>query len=169
MTGELEDIGNCPGCAMTGRPADAERHRGRGLRRRTLALACLAVLAGCATTAIDTSEAPSAPPDRIFGGEALTGRPGKATVIVTRDKGFQGFACFLRILVDASPVADLDRGEKVVLHLSPGGHVLSVSTKGLCGGRVAETKAELAAGQTATYRVGFGWGFGGVFVRPTTS
>src|SRR5690349_1299613 len=120
MAAELEEVSNCPGCAVRGRRGCAECHRGRDLRRLMLALGCSALLAGCTTTAIDSSQAPSAPPDRIFGGEALTGRPGKATVIVTRDKGFQGVACFLRILVDASPVADLDRGEKVVLHLSPG-------------------------------------------------
>jgi hypothetical protein len=152
---------------MTGRRADAGYRRGVFFRRLALALGCLAMLAGCTTTAVDSSKAASAPPDRVFGGEALTGRPGKATVIVTRDSGFQGAACFLRILVEATPVADLARGEKVVLHLSPGEHVLSVSTKGLCGGKIAETKATLAAGQTATFRVGFGFGFGDVFVRPT--
>lgn len=159
MTGGVDDVSDRWSGAVTG--------LGRVLRRPTLALGCLALLAGCATTAIDTSEASSAPPDRVFGGETLTGRPGKTTVIVKRDRGFQGAACFLRILVDATAVADLDRGEKVVLHLAPGSHVLSVSTKGLCGGKLAETKADLAQGQTATYRVGFGFGFGGVFVRPT--
>ena len=152
---------------MTGRRTGAASRRDRVCYRLALALGCLAVLAHCATTAVDTSEASSPPPERVFGGEALTGRPGKATVIVTRDKGFQGSACFLRILVDATPVADLARRESVVLHLTPGDHVLSVSTKGLCGGKLAETKAALAAGQTATFRVGFGFGFGDVFVRPT--
>lgn len=167
MTGEFDDVSDCRGCAMTRRRAGAAHLRGRVFRRLTLALACLAMLAGCATTAIETAEASSAPPDRVIGGEALTGRPGKATVIVKRDTGFQGSACFLRILIDAAPVAELGRGEKVVLHLTPGSHVLGVSTKGLCGGRAAETKAALAAGQTATFRVGFGFGFGDVFVRPT--
>jgi hypothetical protein len=171
MADEFDDVSDCSGCPVTGRRACAEDHRGCVLRRLTLtlALACLAMLAGCATTAVDTSEASPVPPDRLFGGEALTGRPGKASVIVKRDTGFQGSACFLRILVDATPAADLGRGEKVVLHLWPGSHVLSVSAKGLCGGKGAETKAALAAGQTATFRVGFGFGFGAVFVRPTAS
>ena len=154
---------------MTGRHAGAAYPRGGVFHRLALMLGCVALLAGCATTAIDTSAASAVPPGRLFGGEALTGRPGKATVIVKRDRGFQGAACFLRILVDTSPVADLDRGERVLLHLAPGGHVLSVSTTGVCGSQVAEAKAELAAGQTATYRVGFGFGFGRVFVRPTPS
>ncbi len=132
-----------------------------------LTFGSLAMLAGCATTAIETSKASPVAPDRVFGGEVLTGRPGKATLIVKRDTGFQGSACFLRIFLDAVPVADLDRGERVVLHLAPGDHLLGVSPTRICGGGLAEAKAAPLAGQTATFRVGFGYGFGNVFIDPT--
>jgi hypothetical protein len=132
-----------------------------------LALISLAMLAGCTTRVVETSKAAPVPPDRVSGGELLTGRPGKGTLIVKRDAGFQGSACFLRIFVDAVPVAELDRGEKVVVHLAPGNHLLGASPSRICGGRLAEAKTALIAGQTATFRVGFGFGVGNVFVRPT--
>ena len=122
-----------------------------------LALVSLTMFEGCATTLVETSEASPVTPNRVFAGEQLTGRPGKATLIVKRDRGFQGSACYLRIFVDSAAVADLDRGEKVVLHLEPGDHLLAVSPNGIvCGRRAAETNLALIAGQTATFRVGYG-------------
>ena len=132
-----------------------------------LALVLLTMLDGCATTPVETSEASPVAPGRVFAGEQLTGRPGKATLIIKRDNGFQGSACYLRISVDAAPVADLGRGEKLVLHLEPGNHSLAVSSKSICAGRAAETNTILVAGQTTTFRVGYG--VIDLFVRPATS
>jgi len=136
------------------------RWAGRDMRSGVvagLALVSLAVLGGCATTPVATSDASPVTPNRVFAGEQLTGRPGKATLIIKRDSGFQGSACYLRIFVDSAPVADLDRGEKVVLHLEPGDHLLTVSPNSIvCGRRVATTNAVLIGGQTATFRIGYG-------------
>lgn len=134
-------------------------------------VALLVMLAACATTEVETLKAPAVAHNRDFvGGELQTGRPGKSTLIIKRDRGVQGLACYLRILVDEMPVADLDRGEKVVLHPDPGDHVLGVSpTSGVCGGGYAGATASLVAGQTATFRVGFGFGIGNVFLQGTDS
>lgn len=135
--------------------------------RLTLALCGLVLVSGCATDPIPTSEAAPVPSERIL--TTKFSRPGQGTgeVIVKRDVSIGGYGCSWRVFVNGGAVADLRPAEKVVLHLPTGDHILGAEPVGaICGGRMSEVKTTVKAGETATFRVGFG-NAGEFYINPT--
>ena len=89
----------------------------------------LVVVGGCEATHPMAAPADTHPPpsERILVPAYLEAAPGSGVVSVTRDGGPQYPACDLQVRVAGQPVALLRTSEKVVLHLPPGKHVLSVT------------------------------------------
>ena len=88
----------------------------------------LVVVGGCAAThpAVPANTHPP-PPERILVPSYLEAAPGSGVASVTRDAGSVNSACTLQARVDGRPVALLRTSERVILHLPPGKHVLSVT------------------------------------------
>lgn len=99
-------------------------------RLRFLCIAgILVVMGGCEATHPVAAPADMHSPssDRILAPSYLEATPGSGLVSVTRDAGSQYRACDLQVRVAGQPVALLRTSEKVILHLSPGKHVVSVT------------------------------------------
>jgi hypothetical protein len=115
-------------------------------------------LAACATQPVPDFETMPVPVKRILNQVYLNPGPRSGQVSVKRDSGLRGAACSIRVLIDAQPVVDLRRAEKIILHLPAGDHVLSATgTTGLCSGAgVPEVRATVREGDEITFRVGHG-------------
>lgn len=132
---------------------------------------CIAIatasLAGCATAPIPGDQAIDVPASRVRTAKWAGNGVGTGRVIVKRDKGFSGSACFIRLFVDGESVADMDTAERLVMHLPTGEHVLSASTVGsMCGAVVVETMLNADSSRTKMLRVGFA-GSMDLFIQPT--
>lgn len=63
------------------------------------------------------------------------------SISVTRNVGLVGAGCFLGLYVDGKPAAHFETGERAVIALSAGRHVItsrSVGGRGLCGANSEE-------------------------------
>ncbi len=123
----------------------------------------VATLAGCATKPVNVGEAKPAPESRVYGYQAASGSAGAVTFV--RDKGMMGAGCYLAVLVNGTPAAMLDTGEKVTLVFTPGRWNVGASPSGagLCGSGLAtrnkrEVQVTVDAGDQLTYRIAIGQG-----------
>lgn len=123
---------------------------------KSLLILLVLVLTGCATQPIPTSQALVVPQERLLDSRYSQPGEGKGAVVVKRDSGFMGSACFARIFIDAMPMADLDKAEKVIFYLAQGDFVVSSQPKGVCGGGMSEVRASVKPGAELTFRVGYG-------------
>lgn len=121
-----------------------------------LGIAGAILLSGCSTQPIPTEKAGAVPSDRIWNKELTKQSDGKGIVIVKRDSGFIGSACFTSVYIDGEPVADLNTREKVTIYSAPGRHVLSATPHGWCAGGTVEVGAEVVINKPTIYRIGYG-------------
>jgi hypothetical protein len=122
---------------------------------------------GCEATHTATDPANTHPPpsERILAPSYLEAAPGSGVVTVTRDAGSENSACTFELQVDARPVALLRVSERVVLHLPPGTHTLTVTGEGgnVCGpsapssGGVRVARVTVAPDHPIDVQVGFDW------------
>jgi hypothetical protein len=126
------------------------------IRGVTLALGSLWLVLGCATSPISARYAEDVPASRIMQAAALHERPGTGRVIVTRDAGFMGGACSYVLYLDATPVVALRGGERVLLYVDPGTHMLSTHASGMCGGGTAEVETTVHVDHAKRYRISSG-------------
>jgi hypothetical protein len=91
--------------------------------------------------------------------------PAKVRVTVTRDKGFLGAGCALRIDANRAPVATIQPGERIVIYVPVGQLVLQAQQigAGLCSAGasvngIREAAIEARAGEPIVLRVGFDGG-----------
>lgn len=108
----------------------------------TLNILFLVSLVGCATSPTPHSEAIPTPKDRVFAfQESVSGKSG--VIVVTRDQGFTGSACFYALWIDSILSARLDVGERAKFNVPAGEHLLKVgrdpSGRALCGVDVGGT------------------------------
>jgi hypothetical protein len=96
------------------------------------------------------------PAARVFAPGLLLQREGAGVVIVKRDSGFLGSGCADKIFADASPVADLDPGEKVTFYLPVGDHIVSALPNDPCGGGMVEIGINVSVEKSVTLRIGSG-------------
>lgn len=135
------------------------------------AITFLAVLliSGCATTQVSPENARFAPQDRVTGLQQKNNDSAK--VIVVRDSGNVGGACYATVFIDGTPVAKLDTGEKAAFYVSPGERIVGVAFdgKGLCsfGGTREERDISVKAGESKFYRI-FTDAYGNMDIKPTT-
>ncbi|WP_445572076.1 hypothetical protein [Pseudomonas sp. E102] len=108
----------------------------------------VALLAGCATSPVPSSEADPVPSSRLFAFQAPT--PGGATLVVTRDKGFVGGGCNTAVSIDGRRAAEIGTGETAKFRVTPGEHIVSASS---CGSGLKERETEIKAGSTKKFRI----------------
>lgn len=137
--------------------------------KHALVIVFTLVIAGCATQMPRYSEVLPVPYDRVYAFQNTA--DGDTTVVVTRDKGFIGSACYFGLFVDGELVAKLETGERVRMHLPHGRHRFGTWTVGraLCGDRPSKDRSEidvtLKPGETRFYRILVDKG--GIDIRPT--
>jgi len=118
----------------------------------TLFLA-IAVLSGCATTPIASSQADNVPAERQL--RFRNPAPDTVPVVVTRDAGFMSSACATRVFVNGELAAYVRAGERVTLNISAGEIILGAQPDGICAGGLVEIEAKLQAGRLTHYRIGY--------------
>ena len=120
------------------------------------ALAC-AVLAGCATSAVPVADAVPVPADRVLAFRSPS--DGKATLVVIRDRGFAGSACFSSFAVNGVLAARIGPSERVELIVPAGELLLRVGRdpqgSGLCAMNEQWVQREtiLRPGERKTFRL----------------
>lgn len=122
----------------------------------TILLSSFFLLSGCSTQPVGTEQASNVPPERVWNKNITNKTEGAGIIIVKRDSGFMGSACLTSVYFDGNPVADLNTREKVTLYANTGRHVLSATPHGWCAGGMVEVAADVVAGKTLMYRIGYG-------------
>lgn len=108
----------------------------------------VALLAGCATSPVPSSEADPVPSSRLFAFQAPA--PGGSMLVVTRDKGFVGGGCNTTVSIDGRRAAEIGAGESAKFRVTPGEHIVSASS---CGSGLKERETEIKAGSTKKFRI----------------
>ncbi len=111
-------------------------------------------LGGCASTPVSNTEAVDVPAKRIVDSTLMQSMANSGKVTIKRDNGFTGSACAKRVFADAKAVADLNTGERLVIYLSEGEHIISAKSNSPCGGGLVETMVTVKAGGNYSYRIG---------------
>lgn len=122
-------------------------------------------LTACATKPIPTSEAISISPDKQYAFDYAQPKEGTSPLIIKRDKGFAGSACKFKIYLNAKLIADLDTGEKTVMHLPYGTYMVGIIST-CFGSGMKEYQTEIIQNKTNVLRVGVGQSFE-TFISPT--
>lgn len=100
------------------------------MKKFAFLLVALISIAGCKTTPIPTNKAVDVPSERVFNKTLLNDGADRGTVIVKRDSGHVGNACYSIVYMDGKELAYLDPGEKFEFYPQLGitfsGHNLKV-------------------------------------------
>lgn len=116
--------------------------------RIPMAAVAMAMLAGCATSPVPSSEADPVPSSRLFAFQAQM--QGDSTLVVTRDKGFMGAGCNTTVSIDGRRAAEIGSGETAKFRVAPGEHIVSASS---CGSGLKERETSIKAGSTKKFRI----------------
>lgn len=94
------------------------------------------LIGGCSTTPQALSEAKKAPSNRLYSHQQKPNADA-GTIVVTRDAGVLGSACYSYLAINGEMSARLDVGETAAFYVPPGETLLKVGRdpmgKGLCG------------------------------------
>lgn len=113
----------------------------------------LALLTGCATSAVTIDKAVPVPAERVLL-KAADDTNAKITII--RDSGFMGGGCYVDIYLNDSLAAKLDTAEKVTFNVMSGELILGSQPSGsaLCNGAsIRHLETSIKQGQHKLYRV----------------
>lgn len=121
----------------------------------------------CTTNPVTADTATLVPEKRIISTEHLKATEESGTVVIICDKGLMGAGCTTRISANEKIIADLARGEKLVLHLEEGEHTLRAWPNGICGGVYAQETVSIKKTGTLVCRVGYKRD-GNFFIAPDT-
>ena len=115
----------------------------------------VAMLAGCASTAISVRDAKPVPADEVYAFQSKpSGESGKITVV--RDSGAVGSGCDIVVYVDGRKAAKIGTGQRVTFYLPPGSPNIGagLAGSGLCAGAAIRTIAATAhSGKESLYRI----------------
>ncbi len=118
-----------------------------------IAMGMALLLAGCATSPVPVGQADQVPPDRLYGLQQDPDTP-HGTVQITRDSGVNFSMCTVSAHVDGTKVADFKPSETASFYVSPGEHVLGVSTGGgICANLVQEIESSIGVDENKRYRI----------------
>jgi len=142
------------------------------MRHTLILVACsIVVLAGCVTKPPRPDQLRQPPADRLLAFQSPA--DGDSRIVVTRDVGMQGSACFGAVFIDGKVVAKLATGERATFHVPSGEHIVGTwnTGSGLCGYREGkdrrETSTVLKAGDEKRFRITINPN-SGVEISPTT-
>lgn len=113
----------------------------------------LALLTGCATSAVTIDKAKPIPTERILIGNTDST---DAKITIIRDSGFMGGGCFVDVYVNNTLAAKLDTAEKVTFNVKSGELILGSQPSGsaLCNGAsIRHFETSISQGQHKLYRV----------------
>jgi hypothetical protein len=115
----------------------------------------VALLPGCASTAISVRDAVPVPADEIYGFQSKpSGESGKVTVV--RDSGAVGSGCDIVVYVDGRKAAKIGTGQRATFNLPSGTTNLGagLAGSGLCAGAAIRTiAATVRSGKESLYRI----------------
>ncbi|WP_313456408.1 hypothetical protein [Pseudomonas sp.] len=135
------------------------------MRNFSVALS-VALLAGCATSAMPVSKATPVPSDELYGFQAELGADsGKLTVV--RDTGAAGSGCDVVVYIDGKKAAKVGTGQRASFHVPAGQPNLGVglADTGLCGGMaIRSITANVQRGAESIYRIS--GDMSGIFIGP---
>ena len=123
--------------------------------RILIAAVALAVLAGCASTAISVRDAKPVPADEVY---EFQSRPSgdSGTITVVRDSGAVGSGCDIVVYVDGRKAAKIGTGERATFYLPPGSSNIGagLAGSGLCAGAAIRTiAATVQSRKESLYRI----------------
>jgi len=124
------------------------------------------MLSACATTPVPTDSASNVPQSRVINTSFLEKKEGFGQVIVKRDAGLSASACNTRIFANASPVAEIAPGEKVVFYLPEGEQIVGAIATGICIGGLTEVRAIVSKSHPVVFRISYG-SSGEFSIQPT--
>jgi hypothetical protein len=133
---------------------------------RLLVSLMLLSLTACATTPLTINQAATVPDSRILAPQLLAQALNTGSLVVKRDSGFMGWACTIRVFVDAVPVADLKPSEKVELFVALGEHSVVATSNGICGGGTSESAVVIMPERQRILRIASGQS-GDIFLQPS--
>lgn len=130
------------------------------MRTTIAALLAAVVMGGCASHTVSRYTARPVPQDRLLAYQVKPTGP-SAQIVLVRDAGMSGAACFFAVHVDQVLAARIDTGEIVTLHVPAGAVHLHVAAgdplSSLCGGGPATSFANrelvLADGDAVTFSI----------------
>ena len=109
----------------------------------------VAALSGCATSPTPSEKTE---PGTILSEPLTRASAGTGIILVKRDTGIRGSECTHRVSLNGVAVADLRRGQAVVIYAAPGEHILSLTTPtSVCSGS-SQVEVAVQAGQRKTFR-----------------
>lgn len=115
----------------------------------------VAMLAGCASSAISVRDASPVPADEIYAFQNKpTGESGRITVV--RDSGAIGSGCDIVVYVEGRKAAKVGTGQRATFYLPPGSPTLGagLAGSGLCAGAAIRTiAATVIPGKESIYRI----------------
>ena len=110
------------------------------------------LLTGCSTTPIPSDQADPVPTSRLTAFQAKpAGQYG--TLIVTRDSGFTGSACYTILYIDGNKSAEVGPGETTKFYLPTGERIIGANSTSMCGGGLKERSLVMNAGEVKKYRI----------------
>ncbi len=124
------------------------------------------MLNACATTPVPTDSALNVPQARVINKSFLEIKDGYGQVIVKRDAGLSASACNTRIFANASPVAEIAPGEKVVFYLPEGEQIVGAIAIGICIGGLTEVRTIVSKSHPVVFRISYG-SSGEFSIQPT--
>lgn len=125
-------------------------------RMKWAVVALAVLLGGCATSPVSPSSADAVPASRVYDQALTTPAPDTAMITITRDRGMMGAACATELYISGTHVADVRSGEKIVVYVRPGKHVLGARAGGMCGGGADQMQMEAIAGDRTRVRIAAG-------------
>ena len=120
-----------------------------------LIVAVVVGLVGCTSKSGSNQQAKLAPQKQILAPQLLVKKRDSGAVVIKRDGSFTGNSCLSRVYINGKPVADLDTSQEVIVYPSPGEYVISTLPKDFCAGSMSAQSAEVDAGSTLTFRIGY--------------
>lgn len=113
----------------------------------------IALLTGCATSAVTIDNAKPAPAERVL---LSNTKSTDAKITIIRDSGFMGGGCYVEVYLNDALAAKLDTAEKVTFNVKSGELILGSKLSGsaLCGGAsIRHFETSISQGQHKLYRV----------------
>jgi len=112
-------------------------------------------LIGCTSKSESNQQAKIAPQKQILDPQLLVKKRDSGAVVIKRDGSFTGNTCLSRVYINGKPIADLDTSQEVIVYPSPGEYVISSLPKDFCVGGMSAQSADVDAGSTLTFRIGY--------------
>lgn len=135
-------------------------------------LASALLSTACASNPVSVKDAIDAPATSIYVSEFFQSAPDKAHVTLVRDSSFGG-QCALGVYLDGKLIAGIKREERLVMHVSPGQHILGAGPNpngtGVCKMFAESLRREVEVNATLAKPLGYRLAMlqGAISIMPT--